>query len=70
MTLIQALLAAVGALTACVVFLFGIVMTKNKAQDAKLLECEVDRKGLQVQITDMWKQLYLANAIKKPEDKV
>lgn len=62
MTLIQALLSAVTAETACIVFLFGILLLKNKAQDKRLELCEADRQNLhekhskmQSELTDVWK---------------
>jgi len=65
MTLIQALIAAVAAETACIVFLFGILMAKNKAQDQRLADCEKDREALHVQlralqaaVSSMWHELY------------
>lgn len=64
MTLTQALLAAVAAETACIIFLFGILMAKNKFQDERLAKCEADREGLhnkctklQTEVTEVWKSL-------------
>lgn len=64
MTLTQALLAAVAAETATIVFLFGILMAKNKAQDQRLEKCETDRESLRAQctalqreVTEVWKSL-------------
>jgi len=64
MTLIQALLVAVASETACIVFLFGILMAKNKVQDAELKDCKDERKALQakieilqIKIADVWECL-------------
>ena len=69
MTLVQALLAAVTAETACIIFLFGILMAKNKSQDADLAECKKERKELSDRFTALYRELWLAGALPNKEEK-
>ena len=74
MTLVQALLAAVTAETACIIFLFGILLAKNKKQDAELEKCVDDRKALhkkyedqQKAFSDLYRELWQAGAVRTKE---
>lgn len=50
MTPEQLLYTAVGTLAGAVVFLFGLVMKKNAAQDKRIEDCEADRARLNVEV--------------------
>lgn len=73
MSLTQALLTAVIAETSGIIFLFGIVLSKNKEQDRRLEICEQDRArlngeaaSLQKQIANIWEQLFKAGVKMQP----